>query len=159
MLANANITSSTADGDITGVDFIPAGIDDEDAADEDAKDKENNEFYIDPLDDPLPELLEVEEEGVVKLSIMNNTIKIFRDYPEEIGKPCAMPTSDHLFVIRDPDETERLGKYLPEEMAQQFHHTVKQLLFIATRVRRDIQTVVAFLTTESKSQMRMTGES
>mgnify|MGYP006175213091 FL=1 len=58
-----------------------------------------------------------------------------------------MPASDHLFVIRDPDKTERLGKYLPEEMAQQFHHTVTQLLFIATRVRGDIQTAVAFLKT------------
>ena len=87
------------------------------------------------------------QEGVVKLSMMNNIMKIFGDFPEEIGKPCATPASDHLFVIRDPDETERLGKYLPEEMAQQFHHTVAQLLFIATHVRRDIQTAVAFLKT------------
>ena len=61
MLANANVTSPTADGNITGVDFTPALTDDENAADEDAKDEENNDFSIDPPDDPLPELLEVEE--------------------------------------------------------------------------------------------------
>ena len=32
-----------------------------------------------------------------------------------------------------------------------FHHTVAQLLFMATRARRDIQTAVAFLTTRVKS--------
>jgi hypothetical protein len=32
----------------------------------------------------------------------------------------------------------------------QFHHSVAQLLFVSTRVRRDIQTVVAFLTTRVK---------
>eukprot|EP00804_Cyclotella_cryptica_P008702 CCRYP_018543-RA/>CCRYP_018543-RA protein AED:0.42 eAED:0.42 QI:0/0/0/1/1/1/2/0/192 len=60
--------------------------------------------------------------------------KIFEDFPEEV----------------DPEETERLKKYLPEEMAQHFHHSVAQLLYIATRVRHDIQTAVAFLTTRVK---------
>ncbi len=32
-----------------------------------------------------------------------------------------------------------------------FHHTVAQLLFMATRARKDIQTAVAFLTTRVKS--------
>ena len=87
------------------------------------------------------------QKGVMRLSMMNNIAKIFRDFPEEIGKLCATPASDHIFMIRDPEETKPLGMYLPEEMAQQFHHRVAQLLFIATRVRRDIQTAVAFLTT------------
>ena len=37
--------------------------------------------------------------------MMNNIAKIFGDFPEENEKPCATPASDHLFVIRDPDET------------------------------------------------------
>ena len=60
VLANANVTSPTADGEITGGDFTTAVTNNEDAADKDAKDKENNEVYIDPPDDPLPELLKME---------------------------------------------------------------------------------------------------
>jgi hypothetical protein len=41
-------------------------------------------------------------------------------------------------------------KFLNKEQAMQFHHTVAQTLFVSTRVRRDIQTVVAFLTTRVK---------
>ena len=36
------------------------------------------------------------------------------------------------------------------KMKKAFHHSVAQLLFVATRVRRDIQTAVAFLTTRVK---------
>ena len=90
------------------------------------------------------------EDGIVKLSMIRNLERIFSDFPEEIGKVCATPASDHLFEVRDSQETERLKKYLPEELGQQFHHTVAQLLFVATCVRRDIQTAVAFLTTRVK---------
>ncbi len=38
-----------------------------------------------------------------------------------------------------------------EEQALAFHHIVAQLLFMATRARRDIQTAVAFLTTRVKN--------
>ena len=40
-------------------------------------------------------------------------------------------------------------KYLPEEQAHAFHHTMAQLLFLY-RVRHDIQTTVACLTTHVK---------
>jgi hypothetical protein len=59
----------------------------------------------------------------------------------------ATPAADHLFTIRDEKEAKPLDK----ERALTFHHTVAQLLFMATRVRRDIQTAVAFLTTRVKS--------
>ena len=39
------------------------------------------------------------------------------------------------FEIRNDEE----GKKLDEEQALAFHHTVAQLLFMATRARRDIQ--------------------
>ena len=64
--------------------------------------------------------------------------KVFDDFPDEIGKSASTPASDHLFQVRDPEEAETLRKYLPEEQAAHFHHTVAQLLFISSRVRRDI---------------------
>ena len=89
-------------------------------------------------------------EGVVQLSMMKHLEKIFSDFPEDIGRASSSPTSDHLFQVRDPEETERLAKFLPPEKVAQFHHTVAQLLFIPGKVRRDVQTAVAFLTTRVK---------
>jgi hypothetical protein len=43
-----------------------------------------------------------------------------------------------------------MGKFLSAEKAEQFHHSVAQLLFVCGKVRRDIQTAVAFLTTRVK---------
>ena len=50
-------------------------------------------------------------------------------------------------MIRD----ESKARKLKEAQALAFHHTVAQLLFMATRARRDIQTAVAFLTTRVKN--------
>jgi hypothetical protein len=52
-----------------------------------------------------------------------------------------------LFDVRE--ETE--ARPLEEEWAITFHHTTAQLLFMAMRAQRDIQTVVAFLTIRVKS--------
>ncbi len=71
--------------------------------------------------------------------------KVFDDFPDEVGKSASTPASDHLFQVHDPEGVEYLGKFLPEEQATHFHHTVAQLLFISSRVRRDIQTAVSFL--------------
>jgi hypothetical protein len=90
------------------------------------------------------------EKGVVKMSMMKHLDKIFEDFPEEVGKIASSPASDHLFQVRDAEETEKLGKFLDKERKVQFHHSVAQLLFVSTRVRWDIQTVVAFLTTRVK---------
>jgi hypothetical protein len=89
-------------------------------------------------------------EGVVKLSMLKHIDKIFNDFPEEIGKASLTPASENLFRIRDPDENTKSKKWLEPERARDFHHTVAQLLFVSTRVRRDIQTAVAFLTTRVK---------
>jgi hypothetical protein len=72
---------------------------------------------------------------------------VIAEFPEMIMGKAATPAADHLFKIRDEKET----KPLEEERALVFHHTVAQLLFMATRARRDIQTAVAFLTTRVKS--------
>jgi hypothetical protein len=58
----------------------------------------------------------------------------------------SYPAADHLFKIRAPLE----ACLLPEQQAIAFHHTVAQLLFLS-RVRRNIQTAVDFLTTRVKA--------
>eukprot|EP00804_Cyclotella_cryptica_P009195 CCRYP_003225-RA/>CCRYP_003225-RA protein AED:0.38 eAED:0.38 QI:0/0/0/1/0/0/3/0/295 len=70
--------------------------------------------------------------GKVRVSMINYIDKILDDFPEAITKT---------------NEVEKQGKFLCEEQARHFHHTVAQLLFISGRARRDIQTSVAFLTT------------
>jgi hypothetical protein len=57
----------------------------------------------------------------------------------------SIPAADHLFNVRPPTE----AKLLPEEQARAFHHTVAQILYLS-RVQRDIQTTIAFLTTRVK---------
>ena len=90
------------------------------------------------------------EKGVVKLSMMKHLEKIFQDFPEEIGKASLTPASENLFRIQDPDENDAQKKWLGSDQIRDFHHSVAQLLFVSTRVRRDIQTAVAFLTTRVK---------
>lgn len=72
--------------------------------------------------------------------------KIIADFPEKITGHTSSPAADHLFTVRHITDT----KLLPEVQATAFHHTTAQLLFLS-RVRRDIQTTVAFLTTRVKS--------
>jgi hypothetical protein len=72
---------------------------------------------------------------------------VIEAFPEQIVGKSATPARDRLFDIRDKKDR----KLLEEERAVAFHHTTAQLLFMATRARRDIQTAVAFLTTRVKS--------
>jgi hypothetical protein len=71
--------------------------------------------------------------------------KIIDAFPEKITGVQSTPAGDRLFQVRPPDE----AKNLPEEQARAFHHTTPQLFFLS-RVRHDIQTTVAFLTTRVK---------
>ena len=61
------------------------------------------------------------------------------------GKAATL-AADHLVTIRDKKD-ERL---LKEARALAFHQTVAQLLFMSTKGSRDIQTVIAVLTTRVK---------
>jgi hypothetical protein len=72
---------------------------------------------------------------------------VIDEFPEIITGRAATPVHDWLFDIRDKKEARELSK----EQALAFHHMVAQLLFMATRARRDIQTVVEFLTTRVKN--------
>ena len=82
--------------------------------------------------------------GVSTIPYLKNVIA---EFPEIILRKSPTPAADHLFKIRD----EKDAKPLEEERALAFHHTVTQLLFMATRARRDIQITGAFLTTQVKS--------
>ena len=83
--------------------------------------------------------------GSVAFDMIPYINKIFSDFPEKITGVTSTPAADHLFQVRPVNKT----KLLPEEQARGFHHTTAQLLFLS-RVCRDIQTTVAFLTTRVK---------
>ena len=83
--------------------------------------------------------------GTVEISMDNYIANVIDSFPEQITGVSATPATDKLFQVRDDDRP------LPEEQAVMFHHVTAQLLFASTRVRRDIQTTVAFLTTRVKN--------
>eukprot|EP00804_Cyclotella_cryptica_P012544 CCRYP_019916-RA/>CCRYP_019916-RA protein AED:0.26 eAED:0.26 QI:0/-1/0/1/-1/0/1/0/260 len=72
--------------------------------------------------------------------------EIIDEFPEQIAKSSPTPHSNSLFTVKE----EESAVFLPEEKAIQFHSTTAQLLFLSTRVRKDIQTAVSFLTTRVK---------
>jgi hypothetical protein len=83
--------------------------------------------------------LDYSEKGVVKLSMIKQREKVFADFPEDVGKASSTPASDHLFQVRDAEETKREGKYLPADKVSQFHHTMAQLLFICCHLLQSKQ--------------------
>ena len=87
------------------------------------------------------------DDGALEISMILYLKNVIGEFPEMIKGRASTPAHDKLFIIRDDDEAKKLS----EEQALAFHHTVAQLLFMATRARRDIQTAVAFLTTRVKS--------
>ena len=54
------------------------------------------------------------------------------------------PAANHLFTVQED------GEKLCQNDADNYHHTAAQMLFISGRARRNLQTVVAFLTTRVK---------
>ncbi len=77
----------------------------------------------------------------VRINMWDYLRKVIKKFPKEITGVCATPASDHLFKVRED------GRKLSEELVEVFHQTVYQLLFVANRVRHDIQMAVSFLTT------------
>jgi hypothetical protein len=98
-----------------------------------------------PKHDYLGMNLDFSTPGEVKIDMNPYVTKIISSFPEKIAGVQATPASDHLFQVRPVNE----ARLLPEEQARAFHHSTAQLLFLS-RVRRDIQTTVAFLTTRVK---------
>jgi hypothetical protein len=83
--------------------------------------------------------------GTVSFDMIPYVKKVLQDFPEKITGVASSPAADHLFKICASNE----ARILPESQAIAYHHTVAQLLFLS-RVCRDIQTAVAFLTTRVK---------
>ncbi len=86
--------------------------------------------------------MEINNNGTLDASVITYLKNVISEFLETITGKEANPAADHLFATRDKKE----ARPLEEERALAFHHTVAQLLFMATRVRRDIQTAVVFLT-------------
>lgn len=99
-----------------------------------------------PIHNYLGMKIDFSKRDTVQFDMIPYIDKIIGDFPERITGHTSSPAADHLFKVRHITETE----LLPEEQATAFHHTTAQLLFLS-RVRRDIQTTVAFLTTRVKS--------
>ncbi len=87
------------------------------------------------------------KDGALEVSMFKYLKGVIDEFPEVITGRAATPAHDKLFEIRDEKEARKLS----EEQSLAFHHTVAQLLFMATRSRRDIQTAVAFLTSRVRS--------
>ena len=65
-------------------------------------------------------VLDYSQPGLVQMSMIKNMEKIFADFPDKIWKQSSTPSSDHLYPVRDPQETDGLGKFLPEEEVMSF---------------------------------------
>ena len=91
--------------------------------------------------------LDFSDPGKVRFYMNSYTDKVLEEYCGYLGKPASTPASDFLFDVR-PDESQKLP---PEAHARLFHHFVVQLLFLSTRVQRDIKTAVEFLTTRVRA--------
>lgn len=99
---------------------------------------------VGPIHDYLGMTFDYSTPGQVEISMDKYIANIINTFPEPITDVSATPATDKLFVVRENDRP------LPEHQATMFHHVVARLLFASTRVRRDIQTTVAFLTTRVK---------
>lgn len=97
-----------------------------------------------PIHDYLGMTFDFSSNNTVRVDMTKYITKVISDFPEEISGVAATPAADHLFKVRED------VMKLNEEQADAFHHTVYQLLFAASRARRDIQTAVSFLTTRVK---------
>jgi len=71
------------------------------------------------------------EDGALEVSMFKYLKNAIEEFPEIIRGRAATPAHDKLFEIRDEAEAKKLNK----EQALAFHHTVAQLLFMATRAR------------------------
>ena len=91
--------------------------------------------------------MEFNKDGMLEVSMITYLKNVIEQFPEEISGRASSPAAEHLFAVRDKST----ARVLKEERALAFHHMVAQLLFMCTRAQRDIQMVVAFLTTRVKS--------
>ncbi len=77
--------------------------------------------------------MEFNKDGTLDMSMFKYLQDVIDGFPEVIRGRAATPAAAHLFKIRDEKEARALK--VKEEQALAFHHTVAQLLFMATRAR------------------------
>jgi hypothetical protein len=90
--------------------------------------------------------MEFKDDRTLGVSMVVYLKNVILEFPEMISSKVVTPAGDHLFQIREEKE----AKPLEEKRSLAFHCTIAKLLFMASRARRDIQTAVAFLTTQVK---------
>ena len=72
--------------------------------------------------------------------------KILEGFPEVLTISKACLYGNHIFNIREDNDRD----ILCEEMANQFHRTVAQLVFLCKRARPDVETLVSIITIRVK---------
>ena len=75
--------------------------------------------------------MEFNKDSTLDMSMFKYLWGVIDGFPEVIRGRAATPAAAHLFEIGDEKE----ARALKEEHALEFHHTVAQLLFMATRAR------------------------
>ena len=73
--------------------------------------------------------------------------KTINEFLEKIVKIPMMLAADYLYKVRDQGE----AKVLSVKQATVLHHSVAQLLFVSSQVRRDICMAEAFLIMKVKN--------
>ncbi|KAL7479756.1 hypothetical protein ACHAW6_005478 [Cyclotella cf. meneghiniana] len=87
--------------------------------------------------------LDFMEEGVFQVHMSKYVEGIINEFPEPIQKSSPTPHSDSFFTVKDKNSSKPLCK----DKARQFHRMTAKLRFLCTRAKKDIQTMVSFLTT------------
>jgi hypothetical protein len=82
----------------------------------------------------------------VSIGMMEYVKKMIESFREDVTEPAKTPAAPHLFTIRDD------APPLHEQKAQKCHHTVAKGIFLCKRVRLDLQTMIAYLSTRVKNQ-------
>ena len=84
---------------------------------------------------------EIMKNKSIEMNMKEQILEAIEAFGEPITKTATSPAKVHLFEVREDDQA------LSEEKAEVFHLVVMKLLYIMKRVRPDIETTVAFLST------------
>jgi hypothetical protein len=95
--------------------------------------------------DYLGMTFDYQEDGVVKVTMIDYINKMLEDLPADMDGSAPSPAENHLFQV-NMTNPKKLGK----ETGDMFHQNVTKLLFLCKQARPDLQTAVAFLCTRVK---------
>ena len=74
------------------------------------------------------------EKGEIGLSMIPYIDMRIKDFSEKIKSSSPFPHIGNLFKVMDEEES----KFLSQEQAVIFHHSIAQLLFLALRTRKEL---------------------